>query len=728
MKADKQRQQLILFVTFLFIGFIIVFLVNIQKGTNDIIGYPAPAQQATTSASYPGPVTPTPTHQLSSAAQIAMAHVSSTQEIPVTDLDLANEETIELPASGRFLQRVTIINVQQNDLRVFKLYVDLLTGEVFENRQELWEQEEQAYQAQYGKLEIMLYERLQNLNNEDELPVAIWVVAEPGKTLSDLQATIYADLVAEYPEAQTAIEAYGKPMAVEDSALAKEINDEYLSRVAQLMEERVQPLAAEVEEGGFEITLIPGMPSFTAVLPKWYILELSSHPKAYRIYLIEGDDQPALDSAIPNSFAPQVWQSGVTGSDITIAILEEGNVDRNNSYLHHAPFSLLGTDVTEHATWVASIASSFHTPLTGMSPGSTVLSAGNASDDEEGALFALTWAINENDVYIANRSSGFNDSDNALHWIDHAFDYWARLENAFVVQASGNTGNSKGNLISPGKGWNVLTVGAYNDQNNTQWADDTMRSTSAYVNPCSFLSCGGDREKPEVVAVGGSVTALGLNEIPVTQGGTSGAAPQVSGLGALLVDRNSLLQYWPEAMRAIIMASANHNIEGPTIIPWGYSGDLKDGAGAINGLYADEIAQNFMTPLETCYSSCWWPVSLSLTYFTSLERYFHATPGQLVRVAISWWSAADGPAGNYGYDDLLTDLNLSIFAPDGSLIGYSLSSDNSYEMVEFVVNQTGTYRLVVTKFDSFEASNFLGIAVAGIMLSEKSYLPFLVKP
>lgn len=117
-----------------------------------------------------------------------------------------------------------------------------------------------------------------------------------------------------------------------------------------------------------------------------------------------------------------------------------------------------------------------------------------------------------------------------------------------------------------------------------------MPDWSAWVNPDSPNH---DREKPEVVAPGVGIVGIGLDGQLVTSldrnSGTSFAAPQVAGLAALLIHRNLSLNIWPEASRAIIMASATHNIDGPTGIPSGQ--DLRDGAGGINAALADTVAQ-----------------------------------------------------------------------------------------------------------------------------------------
>ncbi len=183
--------------------------------------------------------------------------------------------------------------------------------------------------------------------------------------------------------------------------------------------------------------------------------------------------------------------------------------------------------------------------------------------------------------------------------------------------------------------------------------------------------------------------------------------------------------------RAIIMASATHDIEGPPIIVRG-QGDLKDGAGAINADLADRVAQHRGSATGPCYVSCWWGESITNSNFpigTDLERTFYATRGDLIRLAIAWWSHADTPGNNYSSDQLETDLDLRIRAPDGQYVSgaSSLSFDNNYEMVQFSAPQTGQYRIVVHKPRADEYSNHLGIALVRIRLPYRSYLPLVMR-
>ncbi|GIV89773.1 MAG: alkaline serine protease [Chloroflexus sp.] len=711
--------------------------------------YPPPGTASPTLPPYPPPQTPisplptpspilspTPTPGPSAEAHKALAFIAQREGVPVARLVIVNEFRREAALLGRVFQALAVLDLESG--RFYQVLVDLNSGQV-EELAAIEEAEAQRYRAKYGKLQPALYERLQTMRDEEMVQVTLWVVAPPGQSLAERQAAIFAELAAKYPEAQAALDRSGKPMDVSDPALADRIYREYVQRLNAETAARIQPLVEALEAQGFVVETSPGLPAVTATLPKKVIQVLVEREDVGVIYLSEGGQRRLLlNFAISSNLAPAVWARGYDGTGVDIAILEDDNVDftsnsvecpagTNNCFQHPGVTRWAMNGEGSHASLVASAAASNHPTYRGMAPGATVMSAGIQGPQRQDDINALVWAFDQG-AEVINASYGWCPGTTQIDTIDRAFDHYARARFRLLVAAAGNNNAlcPFDYVDSPAKGWNVLSVGAYDDHNDFNWSNDTMPNWSAWVNP---VSPHGDHEKPEIVAPGVSITGIEMNGNLRTEDGTSFAAPQVAGLGALLIHRNWSLNTWPEASRAIIMASATHNIDGPTGIPSGQ--DLRDGAGGINAALADTVAQtrNF-SATDPCTNSCWWGISIDNTNFpvgTYLYRYFTANKGDFVRLTIAWWSNADCPAiNNCNFDRLDTDLHLGVLGPNGQWVpgAWSASWDNNYELVEFVAPQTGTYRIAVYKQRADEPSNYLGIALVRL---HRVYIPLVLK-
>jgi hypothetical protein len=252
-----------------------------------------------------------------------------------------------------------------------------------------------------------------------------------------------------------------------------------------------------------------------------------------------------------------------------------------------------------------------------------------------------------------------------------------------VASAGNLTTFGNWDIVSPGTGYNVLTVGGVNDRNSAWRGDDVVwyvpgsngsnyhDRTDAPWNPH------GDYNKPNLSAPAVGVrTANGL-----TADGTSVASPIVAGIAAQLIGRAPSLAALPELTRAIIMAGALQR----TPMPDGSINANHEGVGTASADWANRVLSN--GPFGSYAMSAIHPGEVTV-------RNVPVVAGQQVRVALAWSSHTSG-ASNLGKSDTLaSDLDLRVVAPNGAVLG-SFTFDNPYEVVDLVAPSTGTLRIEV---------------------------------
>jgi len=308
-----------------------------------------------------------------------------------------------------------------------------------------------------------------------------------------------------------------------------------------------------------------------------------------------------------------------------------------------------------------------------VSPGN--LLSGNATTLTSSEANAATgWAAAQG-ASVINQSYGSVTSGalDILSWYD---DYIVSHYFASITPSAGNIDpNTPGSdfVQNPAIAYNVIGVGAFSHNNNADWFDDAIATYSAFKNP---ISSHGDREKPDVAAPG-NVTTLRETFNPGSTwlfawSGTSFAAPHTAGTAALLMNKKPSLKIYPETVKAIIMASAVHNLEGSRRL------SDKDGAGGIQAKAAYDVVANGW------HSASW--VSNGCADLSNAPALF-ATAGQTVRVVISWLVPIDSSLISYTF----ADADLTVTSPSQSQTWTSASFDNSFEIVEFTAPQTGVY-------------------------------------
>jgi len=269
--------------------------------------------------------------------------------------------------------------------------------------------------------------------------------------------------------------------------------------------------------------------------------------------------------------------------------------------------------------------------------------------------------------------------------------------------------SSNYNVSSPGKAYNVVTVGAKDDKNTaTKEADvkdDQFSYFSLYIDP---VTASENRLKPEVVAVGQRILSTSTSDpwIESTEiAGTSFSAPIVAGEAALMMERASWLRYSPEAVKAGIMATPKwiylHDDQN-----WNEWASVdKMGVGAIDTTAADNSLIN--NRIQGLY--------LRKSDFTDnhYDIYFYGIAGQRIRVIIVWSSHPTRiKVLNWIlHDRLESDFDLTVQAPNGQIFG-SYAHEANYEIVEFIAPQSGSYRarIHLSRWDDSGMTERIGFA------------------
>ncbi|WP_395681514.1 S8 family serine peptidase [Dokdonella sp.] len=404
-----------------------------------------------------------------------------------------------------------------------------------------------------------------------------------------------------------------------------------------------------------------------------------------------GERGPSLDIARPTDNITPINAVGYDGSGVTVAVVEGGRVYPSNPYMTVSQSRDTGLATADHTTWVGGIIASTHSTHHGMASGSTLISA-NGDYGTSGSLEAATdWGATR--AQVLNHSWGFkNVADNSLNAFDRRLDYIARNSFRLNVHAAGNYGapncgqtppTTVYGVESPGRGYNTLTVGGYNDHNTIGWSDDDRYDCSASGWPIGD-GAGGTHVKPEVDA--GAVDIVSLAQTtsttsPLSPGlwGTSFAAPATSGLTADLMEADSQLAGSPVAVRALTMVGALRSAgDRPTI----------DGTASV---YATE-------------NGPWWFQGVDASSFPKTYDVY-AREGQRVRFAINWMSNVTLSGTTYSNDNMPADLDLTVYRSDGTtFVTNSNSSYNNFELVDFYAPATDTYKFRITLFGSWSGS------------------------
>ncbi|GEM_PF-1982779 len=625
---------------------------------------------------------------------IALSIIAERHNLQPGELEIIDSTISYYRHTGKRVNRFSISHKQRDE--DYEIALDDQGKEV--DPKALLDEDETARAAKYGKLSPELTEKLKKARPDEELSVIVLLNLPPDNDRPREGGMSSEKLKKMTPEQR-------RELNKKEDNFEKTRKAYYAERIKRILD----PFIERLKQYGVKFKKIGDTEYVALKVPAGMIKEIEGWEEVRSISL-EEFAKPALDVSRRTIGANLVENEGINGIGVLVGQVEVGGriintFGLNNPYLSGATQDntfICGGQADEHSVAVAGIIYSQATlppVFRGISPGAQLWAGGSCTGSATELQNRTNAAIGIG-ARVINHSYQIETGPNVSTTWDQFLDFRVYNDRRTQVVAAGNQagtcGNGTGRVTSPGKGYNVITVGNFFDSNTQAWGDDSMQVCSSWVDPAST---NGGRIKPEVAAPGTLInTTLSQqvngqwfdDQFAINGGnisGTSFSAPHVTGEVALLISRayNTFLitnfHRRCEVIRAIIMASAFNDIENGHSI----TGVTRDGLGGVSASWADDVLSGFLGGWghEDLLCSDTYPYEIAT---------FPLQPNLTTRIVIAWSTNPNYP--NY-VNQPSADLGLRVIDPLGNRVTTVNRFDDTFEWIDFTPTIGGDYRIKI---------------------------------
>lgn len=548
----------------------------------------------------------------------------------------------------------------------------------------------------YEKCDKVLETRISNNKNDKELPVYIWLkskdITEVEKELQNRGYSCVNPLTGEIEKKEGYQEHKAEIICKNSETMLKEFVEKNIDKKK-------------------EVSIIPGADVIEVKLKPNDIKKIAKLEEVEEItYCSQYSAETECDIAQVQIRAD--WKNGTksikyntgcgyTGDGVKVGIIElNGRYDETSPQLASIEGKRLFTLNTDgvisktavksaHATAVTGIlvgqAQNSMCAYEGVAPFSTVYQMPIEEDVSE--LMSGIMELALQGVEVIN-FSGRLDYSRAYNSIDKMLDKIIYQLGVVFVTTAGNNGLGSAVVGSPGKGYNIITVGNAETKLNAT----TVLSTSVFdiYKESAFIESDCNPNKPDLVAPGTHISfLLGDGKVHYDTG-TSLAAPMVAGVVAQMMEANPALKGNPVAVKANLLLGAdsdkmsgkNSNYLVGTTIQEKSGAGLVDALSAVNNAKGSEfklINYDITNTLELCDKSVY---------------RFYLQKGEKLRAVLCY----DKPNDSY-VDSMADNNNIILKLVDnstGQTISYDNSANENVKIIEYTATKTGYYNLLTS--------------------------------